>query len=88
MTTPHIRIYTSDSCSYCVRAKNLLNRKGVVYEEVHLPRTDMQARMELVELTGRYTVPQILVDGRPVGGFDDIKALDDEGRLDQLLGVG
>jgi glutaredoxin 3 len=87
MKTPRIRIYTSDFCSYCTRAKNLLTRKGVEYEEVFLDRTDMQGRMDLVHLTGRYTVPQILIDDRPVGGYDDIKALDDQGRLDPLLGL-
>ena len=87
MKTPRIRIYTSDFCSYCTRAKNLLTKKGVAYEEVFLDRTDMQGRMDLVQLTGRYTVPQILIDDRPVGGYDDIKALDDQGRLDPLLGL-
>ncbi len=88
MTPPHIRIYTSDACSFCVRAKGLLTRKGVDYEEVWFPRHDIQARQDLVELTGRYTVPQILIDGRPIGGWDDLKALDDAGELDGLLGVG
>ncbi len=87
MTTPHIRIYTSDACSFCVRAKNLLTKKGVAYEEVHLAPTDFRARQNLVDLTGRYTVPQILIDDTPVGGYDDIKALDDAGRLDAMLGV-
>jgi glutaredoxin 3 len=87
MKTPRILIYTSDFCSYCTRAKNLLRKKGVEYEEVHLDRADMQSRMDLVELTGRYTVPQILIDDRPVGGYDEIKALDDQGRLDPLLGL-
>ena len=87
MKTPRILIYTSDFCSYCTRAKNLLHRKGVAYEEVHLDRTDLRSRMGLAELTGRYTVPQILIDDRPVGGYDEIKALDDQGRLDPLLGL-
>lgn len=87
MNRPHIRIFTSDACSFCVRAKNLLTRKGVEFEEVHLPLHDFSARQGLVELTGRYTVPQILVDDRPIGGYDDLKALDDAGRLDGLLGV-
>ena len=87
MKTPRIRIYTSDFCSYCTRAKNLLTKKGVEYEEVFLDRTDMQSRMDLVQLTGRYTVPQILIDDRPVGGYDEIKTLDDQGRLDPLLGL-
>lgn len=85
--TPRVLIYTSDLCSYCVRAKRLLARKGVEYEEIHLDRSDVRGRMDLVELTGRYTVPQILIDDRPVGGYDDLKALDDQGRLDPLLGL-
>jgi glutaredoxin 3 len=84
---PRIRVFTSDFCSYCVRAKNLLTKKGVPFEEVEIDRTDMGARVALVELTGRYTVPQILVDDRPIGGYDDLKALDDAGHLDVLLGT-
>lgn len=87
MSAPHIRIYTSEACSFCVRAKNLLTKKGVPYEEVHVSRSDAKARMDLVELTGRYTMPQILIDGTPIGGFDDMKALDDAGRLDAMIGV-
>lgn len=87
MKRPHVRIYTSEACSFCVRAKTLLSRKGVDFEEVWFPRHDIQARHDLVELTGRYTVPQILVDDRPIGGWDDLKALDDAGRLDGLLGL-
>ena len=87
MAAPHVRIYTSDACSYCIRAKRLLTQKGVDFEEIHFSRSDFQARQALVELTGRYTVPQILIDDRPVGGYDDIKALDDAGALDALLGL-
>lgn len=87
MKRPHIRVYTSEACAFCVRAKNLLTKKGVDFEEIHVSRADARARMDLVELTGRYTVPQILIDDRPVGGYDDIKALDDDGRLDGLLGL-
>lgn len=87
MAHPHVRIYTSDACSYCVRAKRLLAQKGVVFEEIHFPRHDYEARENLVALTGRYTVPQILIDDRPVGGYDDIKALDDAGALDAMLGL-
>ena len=82
-----VRIYTSEPCSYCNRAKSLLSRKGVDYEEIAFPRTDFGARQTLVELTGRYTVPQILIDDRPIGGYDDLKALDDAGHLDELLGL-
>jgi glutaredoxin 3 len=87
MKTPRIRIFTSDACSFCVRAKNLLAMKGVSFEEVYFPRSDTRARMDLVELTGRYTVPQVVVDDRPIGGWDDLKALEDAGHLDALLGV-
>lgn len=84
---PEVTIYTSDACGYCVRAKRLLERKGVDYEQIHIARWDGEARMRLAELTGRHTVPQILVDGEALGGYDDIKALDDMGRLDAILGV-
>jgi glutaredoxin 3 len=86
-STPDIRMYTSDACPYCIRAKRLLTSKGVSFEEIHIGLRDMDARRRLAELTGRYTVPQILVDERPLGGYDDIKVLDDVGRLDSLLGV-
>lgn len=80
-------MYTSDGCAFCTRAKALLSRKGVTIDEIYIPRTDWGARQQLVELTGRYTVPQILIDDRPLGGYDDIKALDDAGELDALLGL-
>jgi len=84
---PRIRIFTSEACSFCGRAKRLLAAKGVEFEEVHLPRHDIGARRQLVELTGRYTFPQIMIDETPIGGYDDLKALDDAGRLDPMLGV-
>ena len=78
-------MYTSSRCPYCVRAARLLDAKGVEYERVELGLGDADARVRLAELTGRYTVPQIVVDGRPLGGYDDIKALDDAGELDPLI---
>lgn len=87
MSAPTIQMYTSDACPYCQRAKRLLTSKGVDFEEIHLGLGDFEARQRLAELTGRRTVPQILIDGRPVGGYDDIKALDDAGELDPLLGI-
>ena len=84
---PRIRIVTSEACSFCVRAKRLLAAKGIAFEEVHLARHDMAARLELVKLTGRYTVPQIFIDELSIGGYDDLKALDDAGRLDPMIGV-
>jgi glutaredoxin 3 len=83
---PRIRIFTSEACSFCVRAKSLLVAKGVEFEEVHLPKHDVASRVRLVELTGRYTFPQILIDETPIGGYDELRALDAAGRLDPLLG--
>ena len=84
---PHIKVFTSEACGFCVRAKRLLTAKGVAFEEVYLPRYDLDSRRRLVELTGRYTFPQIVVDGLPIGGYDDLRALDEAGRLDPMLGV-
>lgn len=77
-------IYTSRVCPYCLRAKRLLDAKGVAYEERMLDLSH-ESRQMLVDLTGRYTVPQILVNGTPLGGFDELSALDQAGELDRLL---
>ena len=87
MKKPRIRIFTSEPCSFCTRAKRLLTQKGVEYEEVAFERSDIRARQDLVDLTGRYTVPQIVVDETPIGGYDELRRLDADGRLDMLLGV-
>jgi len=84
---PRIRIFTSDPCSFCTRAKRLLSQKGVDYEEIAFARSDLRARQDLVDLTGRHTVPQILVDDTPIGGYDELRRLDADGDLDPLLGV-
>ena len=78
-------IYTKDPCPYCVRAINFLNAKGVPFEEVDLTGKDDEiARIK--KETGWATVPIILINGKLVGGYTDIKALEDEGKLDALLG--
>ncbi len=84
---PRIRVFTSEPCSFCGRAKRLLTQKGVDFEEVAFARSDHQARRDLVDLTGRYTVPQIVVDGMPIGGYDELRRLDADGDLDLLLGI-
>jgi glutaredoxin 3 len=84
---PRVRIFTSEACSFCVRAKNLLLARGIDFEEVYLPRHEAASRRELVALTGRYTFPQILVDERPIGGYEELRELDEAGRLDLLQGV-
>jgi len=77
-------MYTTKWCGYCVRAKALLDSRGASYEEIHLD-DDPGFRSRLHELTGGCTVPQILVDGRPIGGYTELWRLDREGRLDELL---
>jgi glutaredoxin 3 len=80
-----VEIFTKPGCPYCVRAKALLDRKGVRYREVDVSRDPAKAR-EVVERSGRLTVPQVFADGTPLGGYDDIQALESQGRLDDALG--
>jgi glutaredoxin 3 len=77
-------MYTTRWCGYCVRAKALLDGRGVEYEEIHLDH-DPAFRATLHERTGGWTVPQIVVDGRPIGGYAELWRLDRDGRLDELL---
>ena len=79
-----IQIYSKKNCPFCVRAKALLDRKGFPYEEIDAEGQD-ELRFWLAETSGQKTVPQIFVDGRPLGGFSDIDALDKQGQLDPLL---
>ena len=78
-----IRIYTTRWCGFCVRAKALLDSRELAYEEVVLD-DDPAFRQTVYDLTGRWTVPQILIDGRPIGGYTELWRLDREGRLDEL----
>ena len=79
-----IRIYTTRWCGYCVRAKALLDGKGIDYEEVSLD-DDPAFRRNLHDLTGGWTVPQILLDGDPIGGYTELWRLDRSGALDEKL---
>lgn len=79
-----VRIYTTRICYYCDRAKDLFRRKGADFEEIDVSEDD-EMRRKLVEMTGRRTVPQIWIGDHYVGGFDDLSALDKEGKLDPLL---
>jgi glutaredoxin 3 len=83
MTT--VKVYTKKACAYCTRAKALLDRKGVAYQEVDVEGDDA-LRAWLVEASGQRTVPQIFVGDRSLGGFSDVDALDRQGRLDPILG--
>lgn len=84
MTAPKVSVYTKQSCPYCVRAKRLLEKKGVTYEEIDVERDD-QLRVWLAEKTGQMTVPQIFAGDRPLGGYTDLAALDAAGKLDPIL---
>ncbi len=82
---PKILMYTSAVCPYCLNAERLLWSKGVT--EINKIRIDLQPerREEMMQKTGRRTVPQIYIDDRHIGGFDDLRALDLAGGLDPLL---
>ena len=87
MSAPKVEIYTKWGCPYCVAAKALLDGKGVAYSEYDITmggpkRDEMRARVP-----GATTVPQVLVDDVAYGGFDDISALDRQGKLDPVLGL-
>jgi glutaredoxin 3 len=79
-----IQIYTTAWCGYCVRAKTLLDGKGIDYEEISLD-DDPAFRSRIHELTGGWTVPQILLDGVPIGGYTELWRLDKSGVLDERL---
>lgn len=82
---PNIVIYTTSTCPYCHAAKRLLAQKKVAFEEISIDG-DPQKRAEMIRLAeGRRTVPQIFIDGRSIGGCDDLYALDGAGELDRLL---
>ncbi|MBN1238467.1 MAG: glutaredoxin 3 [Gammaproteobacteria bacterium] len=87
MAQPDIVMYTSPFCGYCAAAKRLLGSKGADYTEIDV-LMDPARRKEMVERSGRTTVPQIFIGDTHVGGFDDLRALDSRGELDALLRTG
>lgn len=82
--SPHVRVYSTMICPYCIRAKALLKSRGIPFEEIDVTG-DPAARAWLVETTGRRTVPQIFIGEEPIGGFDDLRALDVSGELARML---
>ena len=82
----NIVMYTSQFCPYCVRAKNLLDRKGKQVQEIRVD-LDMQKREEMINLSGRTSVPQIFINDEHIGGCDDLYALERAGQLDSKLGL-
>jgi glutaredoxin 3 len=79
-----VKIYTTETCPYCVRAKRLLEKKNVPYEEIDVSWDD-EKRMQLMQQTGRRTVPQIFIGDQHVGGSDELHALEQRGELDRML---
>ena len=80
-----VEVYTTTYCPFCTRAKNLLKSKGVAFTEIDVTNDDA-LRAKMVEMAGgRRTVPEIFIDDRIVGGFEELKALNDRGELDAML---
>lgn len=82
-TISEILVYTTDPCGRCLRAKELLASHGLAYVEVDLAK-DPVGRRDLVKLTGHMTFPQIVIDGRPLGGFKELVEADGRGELEEL----
>ncbi len=79
-----VTIYTTRWCPFCIRAKMLLDHKQVEYTEIPVDG-DLETRQEMTRLSGGHTVPQIFIDETPIGGCDDMFALERQGKLDELL---
>jgi len=79
-----VQVYVTDYCPYCTRAKALLDKRGIPYEEIDVSNDDAK-RAWLVKATGRRTVPQIFIGGEPVGGSDELHELDRRGDLQKKL---
>jgi glutaredoxin 3 len=84
VTSPEVTLYVSDWCPYCQRAKSLLTRKNVVFREINV-EDEPKLREEMIERSGRRTVPQIFVGDTHVGGCDDLFELERSGELDRLI---
>lgn len=81
----NVEMYTTQVCPYCVRAKDLLKRKGVEVTEIRVDLDDSKRDEMLTRAGGRRTVPQIFINGHHVGGSDDLQALESKGELDAML---
>ena len=82
---PRVVIYTKDYCPFCNYAKALLRSKEMVFQEIDVTSDDRQQE-EMIRLSGRRTVPQIFIDDTPIGGFEELRQLENEGKLDRVLG--
>jgi len=80
-----VEIYTQPWCGYCLRAKQILDGKGVAYREIEAPHGTPEREESIRRSGGRTSVPQLFIDGQHIGGCDDLQALDRAGKLDALL---
>ncbi len=80
-----VEIYTTTFCPYCSRAKELLDRKGVAYDEIDVMMDSAKRREMMERAEGRHTVPQIFINGAGIGGCDELHGLERAGKLDLLL---
>lgn len=78
-------VYSGPSCPYCVRAKMLLQKKGVTFEDIDVKADPSKRDEMLAKSNGKQTIPQIFINGKHIGGSDDLYALDAAGKLDALL---
>ena len=83
---PRVRIYTTAYCGYCFMAKRLLEKRGISYEEIDLSR-NREGRARIIAETGHRTVPVIFVEGRFIGGSDELHAMDRAGKLTHIYGT-
>ncbi len=77
---PRVTVYTTEPCGFCRVAKALLAKRGVPFDEINLAK-DHEGRAKLVELTGMMTFPQVIIDGQPIGGYQELVREDRAGRL-------
>ncbi len=84
MSQQRVIVYVTDFCPYCTRAKSLLDKRGIAYDVIDVSN-DHGKRTWLVQTTGRRTVPQIFIDGTPVGGSDELHELDRNGKLSKMM---
>ena len=84
---PRIRLYGTEHCGYCLAARMFLKKKGLAFEDIPVG-DDPEMRRQMQEQGGGRTVPQIFIDGTPIGGFDELCALDKSGELDRMLDIG
>jgi len=78
-----VKLYTTSSCPFCIRAKRLLEARGIPFEEIDVGNDDV-LREDIIQRTGRRTVPQIFIDEHSIGGFEELAALDAAGKLAEL----